>query len=93
MTIGTDLTNIKSNFKQAQIALKYQKVFAEEYERIKGINDRVDEIKSSIEFDAIPQEVKSAFNKASIVFKQIVSAIESDADILALVMWDRTENL
>ena len=93
MTIGTDLTNIKSNFEQAQIALKYQKVFAEEYERIKGINDRVDEIKSSIEFDAIPQEVKSAFNKASIVFKQIVSAIESDADILALVMWDRTENL
>lgn len=85
--IETQLNTIKSNYDQADIALKYRDIFDTVYSRTKKLDIEIEQVSSDIKFTNIPTEVKQALNAYWQALKAFNTTIEANASIMELLDW------
>lgn len=87
MSITTDLDTIKADYEQAEIAMKYRRIFKDVAKRLTDLDAEVEQVASDTTFNAIPASVKQALNKYWQLVKSFNSAIVDDADITELLTY------
>ena len=90
MSITTDLDTIKADYKQAEIAMKYRRIFKDVAKRLTDLDAEVEQVAAGTTFDAIPVSVKQALNKYWQLVKSFNSAIINDDDITELLTYGET---
>jgi hypothetical protein len=87
MTVTTDLNIINDNYEQAEIALKYRRMFEDCYTRLKELDAEVEAIAADVKFSNIPTDVKQALNRYWQIVKAFNTAIEADTEIIEMFDW------